>query len=38
MQSSSNELSSSVADDVKCKQTKVDTYALNSAADVDSNF
>ena len=35
MQSYSNELSTSVADSVKCKQTKVDTYALNSRADVD---
>ena len=30
MQSSSNELNTSVADSVKCKQTKVDTYALKS--------
>ena len=38
MQSSSNELSTSVADSVKCEQTKVDTYAINSRADVESHF
>ena len=37
MQSASNELSTSLADCVKCEQMKVDTYAVNSQADVESH-
>ena len=36
MQSSSNELSTSGSDSVKCKQTEVNTYTLNSWACVES--
>ena len=36
MQSSSNELITSVSDSVKCKRAKVDTYTLNSQAAVES--
>ena len=36
MQSFFNELSTSVSDNAKCKQTKFDTYALNSLGDVES--
>ena len=32
MQSSSNDLSTSVSNSVKCKQTKVNTYTFNSQA------
>ena len=35
MQNSSYELSTLIADGVKCKQTKVDIYAQDSGADVD---
>ena len=35
MQSSLNELSTLVADSVKCKQMKVDTYVLNSQTNVE---
>ena len=36
MLSSPNELSTPISDCVKCKQTKVITYALNSRSDVKS--
>ena len=36
MKISSNEFSISVADSVKCKETKIDTYVLISRVDVDS--
>ena len=32
MQSSSNELSTSISDSVKCKQKEINTYTLNSLA------
>ena len=38
MQSTSNKLSTSVANSVKCKQTKVDTYVQNSLADIESHI
>ena len=37
MQSPSNELSTSVTEGVKCKQTKVDKYVLHVENDVDSH-
>ena len=37
MTGSSNEVITSIDDSVNYKQTKVDTYVLNFAADVDSH-